>query len=163
MKENKEPTEHSHHERTYLLVCDLEELMESFKQTEMNLQIPDPSFFAGMRERLVQQLSYVLPPCHIEVVKYHELCQQLVRITQEAQEGHADSALVSTCPPVAKMIGGHCLQVNRLVNYQGGPYWRRTAARVSHSLQSIPGSTRRTHGKADGSIGRWYFSRWHRR
>ena len=104
-------------QRKYLLTIDLYKTLEGFART--GLKIPDQSFCESSSQRLIQKLKECLPYCELEVIQFHEVVNRLAALAREISMGIPEVVIVSTIPDVAAKLGGHCLQVNRIVDCSG--------------------------------------------
>lgn len=116
VKEVKEMT--TEEKKTYILTTDLTEMMEVYQDN--GLKINQQEFLHGMQERLAEKLEKCLPPCNIEIISLHKLVTQILIILNGLRDPRSkETLIVSTVPVIATKTGGHCLQINRIVDSGG--------------------------------------------
>lgn len=106
-----------HH--NYLIFQTLEKQVSSFKR--IGLVIPSKEYIASMEADLISLMRENLKgeDVSLNIVDFNELCDEIISLACKKKSSFGDVEFISTSPLIAYETGGTCLEINRLINFNG--------------------------------------------
>ncbi len=102
---------------TYLMVLDMPEMMQAYACA--GIKIPSIDFLKTRQQELASELQRVVPECFVETIEASDLTNSIVSLLHALRSSTPEAVVISTVRDVALKTGGHCIEINRLVDATG--------------------------------------------
>ncbi len=106
-----------HH--NYLIFQTLEKQISSFKR--IGLVVPSKEYIASMEADIISFMRENLKGSDVSlnIVDFNGLCDEIISLASKKKGSFGDVEFISTSPLIAYEASGTCLEINRLINFEG--------------------------------------------
>lgn len=101
----------------YLITSDLAEMMESYERVGLN--IPDRGYFQNLQKELTVKMEECVGGHTVRIIAFNELINKIAVLLKNILMATPDAVIISTVQNIAAKLGGHCVQINRIVDCHG--------------------------------------------
>lgn len=140
---------HGHHCQNYIVTQTLYGHLSAFEK--IGIKIPKESMIAEIEAELLQCLKHNFATAelsvNVEAIPFNVLCNEMISMAHKAKKSFPDALVISTAPLIAYEAGGACIELSRLINFNGEIIGRGTRPGRDSVSRQFNGVCEKAKGK----------------